>query len=109
VTPEGLDRVTDAAVLASAQRVEVRPDSGIAERLCRVHVHLREGRGLHAMIDTPVGQPDFDELARFARALAPEMGATAAAVDRLIAAVAELDRAPDTRDLMAAALACRPS
>jgi 2-methylcitrate dehydratase PrpD len=105
VTLDGLDRVADPAVLALARRVSVRADPAIAQRLCRVHVHRRDKRRFAAVIDTPVGQPDFAEIARFAHALAPELGTTGAAMDRLIDAVAGLDRAPDTRDLIAAVLA----
>jgi hypothetical protein len=36
------------------------------------------------------------------------MGAAKTAIERLIAAVADFDRAPDVRELAAAAVACQP-
>jgi 2-methylcitrate dehydratase PrpD len=107
VTLDGLERVADPGLLALAQRISVHPDPAIAQRLCRIEVRLRDGQLLEAVIDTPVGQPSLDVLSVFARDLAPEMGATLSDVDRLIAAVGDLDRAPDTRELIAAALACQ--
>ena len=109
LTPEGLDRVTDPAVLALSRRVVVHADPAIPERHCRVGLRLTDGRSLHASVDAPVGQPDFDTMTRFARDLAPEMDATGPAIDRLVAAVAGLDRAPGTQELIAAALACGPA
>jgi 2-methylcitrate dehydratase PrpD len=108
VTLDGLDRVDDGDVLALVPRVEVLPDPAMPQRLCRVQLHLHNGQSLKAIIATPVGQPGFEELTQFARALAPEMGAKPAAIDRLIAAVAGLDRAPDVSELLAAAVACQP-
>jgi len=104
VTLDGLERVADPAVLALARRVTLRAEPFVAQRLCRVQLLLRDNRSLAAVIETPVGQPCFAEVARFARALAPEMGASLSALDRLIQAVATLDRAPDTRELIASLL-----
>jgi hypothetical protein len=108
VTLDGLGRVGDADVLALVPRVEVHADPIMAQRLCRLQLHLFNGQILTAFITKPVGQPDFEEVSSFARALAPEMGAPLAAVDRLIAAVAGLHHAPDTRELMAATRDCVP-
>jgi 2-methylcitrate dehydratase PrpD len=107
VTLGGLGRVQDTDVLALVPRVEVHADPAMKQRLCRVQLHLRNDQTLTACITRPLGQPSFDELSRSVRTLADEMGATVPAVDRLIAAVAGLDRAPDTRELMAAALSCQ--
>jgi 2-methylcitrate dehydratase PrpD len=104
ITPDGLDRVDDPAVLAVAGRVSVRRDAAVAARCCRLEVRLRGGEVLAGAVASPVGQPGFDECARFARGLGAEMGADAAAVERLIAAVAGLEAAADVGALVAAAV-----
>jgi 2-methylcitrate dehydratase PrpD len=102
VTPEGLGRLTDPAVLALSKRVRVIADPRIESRLCRLAVTLTGGQEFAARVDTPAGRPDWAEIARFARALAPEMDRSEPAVDRLLAAIDGLDRAPDLRGLLAA-------
>jgi 2-methylcitrate dehydratase PrpD len=106
VTPDGLARVDDADVLSLAARVSVARDPAIANRLSRVDVALASGAVLTARVDAPVGRPSFDEVAKFARGLSPEMGATELAVDRLVEAVAALDGAAHVKDLIAAIVAC---
>ncbi len=106
VTLDGLDRVNDATVLALSRLVRVTPAPDIAPRLCRLTVQLVDGRILHAAVNAPVGRPSFDEAAKFARALAPEIGAEISAVTRLVDAVAMLDRATDVSAVIAAAVAC---
>jgi 2-methylcitrate dehydratase PrpD len=107
VTLDGLGRVRDADVLALVPRIEVRAEPAMKQRLCQVDLHLRNDQTLTACITRPLGQPSFDELSHSVRTLAGDMGATMPAVERLIAAVAGLDQAPDTRELMAAALSCQ--
>jgi len=106
ITPEGLGRVTDGEVLAVSRRVRVIADPEIVPRQSRMTIRLADGRVLSGSVDTPVGQPSYDEIARFARSLAPEIGTTETAVDRLAAEVALLDRAPTVGALLAAAVAC---
>ncbi len=106
VTLDGLDRVTDPRVLALSEHVRVIADPTITPRHCRLTVQLNDGRLVRTSVDVPVGRPSFEEVARFARNLAPEMGAEVAAVDRLIAAVAELDQARDVSAVISAAVAC---
>ncbi len=106
VTLDGLDRVNDTEVLAFSRRVRVVADPGIVPRHCRVTLRLSDGRTLVGEVTEPVGRPSFEEAARFARALAPEIGAEVAAVDRLVEAVAALDRAPNLNNVIAASVAC---
>ena len=106
VNAEGLARIDDPAVLAMARRVRVVADPAIAPRQCRLMLRMDDGRTLSGSVEARVGQPSFDEAANFARALAPEMGASAGAVDRLVAAVAELEHAPNLGALFSAALGC---
>jgi len=106
VTLDGLDRVNDATVLALSRLVRVTPAPDMAPRLCRITVQLRDGRCLQRAVDVPVGRPSFDDVARFARTLAPEIGAEVSAVNRLVEAVATLDRAADLGAVIAAAVAC---
>jgi 2-methylcitrate dehydratase PrpD len=108
ITPDGLARVADAAVLDVARRVSVKRDASIPNRLSRVVVTLGSGETLSTSVDTPVGRPSFAEVATFARGLAPEMETSEATVDRLIEAVAGLERAGDVHALIAAAVACGP-
>jgi 2-methylcitrate dehydratase PrpD len=106
VTPEGLGRVTDAQVLEVAAHVQVQPDAAIAPRHSRLVVRLKDGRVVQGAVDSPVGRPSFEEAGRFARSLAPEMGATEAAIDRLVEAIAVLERALNVDHLVAAVVAC---
>ena len=73
-----------------------------AALLSRLAVTLADGRRLTAAIDTPVGRPDFNAVAAFARKLAPEMDADVAAVDRFVAQVAGLESAPSLDALISA-------
>jgi 2-methylcitrate dehydratase PrpD len=109
ITPEGLGRVDDERVLALTRRVSVVRDASLANRLSRLDITMRSGAARSLSVDVPVGQPSFDEVARFARSLAPEIGASEAAVDRLVAAVADLDRASTIKPLIAAIVACGPN
>jgi 2-methylcitrate dehydratase PrpD len=102
VTPEGLLRLEDPAVLSLAERVRVVRDPALEPRLSRISVTLDDGRCLASRVDAPVGQPDFAEIASFARALAPEMEMSEAGVERLAEAVAGLDQAPDLGALLGA-------
>jgi 2-methylcitrate dehydratase PrpD len=106
VTPVGLGRVTDGRVLGVADRVRVERDGRIPVRHSRLEVRLMDGRTLTGVVDAPAGRPSFDEAARFARSLAPEMGARESAVDRLVDVVAGLERAASVEGLIAAALGC---
>ena len=103
ITPDGLGRVTDDAILSLVRTVRVRRDAAIAPRLCRLKIRMRDGTTHSGTIDTPIGQPGFDSCADFARSLAPEIGASEAAMQRLIEAVAVLEDAPNVTELMAAA------
>lgn len=106
ITPEGLGRVADATILAMSRRVLVRRDAAILLRRCRVEIVSRGGAEISGIVDVPAGQPGFSECADFARALGPEIGATAAQVERLIEMVAGVEKAADVRGLMAAAAGC---
>jgi 2-methylcitrate dehydratase PrpD len=102
VTPAGLSRVADPDVLALSRRVRVVSDPALEPRKCRLAVTLANGRRLDATVDAPVGRPGFSEVARFARGLAPEMERSPDDVDRLVEAIAALDRAPDLDGLLSA-------
>ncbi len=106
ITPDGLGRLADPDILAVAGRVRVQRDSAIAPRQCRVTIQRHGGEDLTAAVYIPVGQPSFEECGRFARSLASEIGASAAAIDRLIDAVATIDAAPSVGPLIDAAVAC---
>jgi 2-methylcitrate dehydratase PrpD len=103
ITPDGLSRVTDDAILTLSRTVRVIRDPTITPRLCRLEIRQRDGTTHSGMIDTPIGQPSFAECAAFARTLAPEIGASDAAMQRLITAVANLKAAPNVAELMEAA------
>jgi 2-methylcitrate dehydratase PrpD len=107
ITPEGLERLRDETILAVARRVFLRRDAGILVRLCRVAIRLRDGEEIAGSVEIPAGQPDFSECAAFVRMLGPEIGATGSQIDRLIHEVAELEKAPDVRGLIAAAAGAR--
>jgi len=107
VTPDGLDRVTDDRVMAVSRYVRVCADPAIEPRRSRVAIRLADGRKLSGSVDIPVGQPGFDEAARLAFSLRPEIGADEASIDRLVNEVAALDRAPALEKLIACAVACR--
>jgi len=106
ITPEGLERLTDEAILALSRRVLLRRDTAILLRHCHLAITLRDGEHMAGSMDVPAGQPDFSECAAFVRALAPEIGATEPQLDRLIETVAGLETAPDIHGLMAAASGC---
>jgi 2-methylcitrate dehydratase PrpD len=106
LTPEGLGRVSDTRVLAVADRVWVARDPAIPVRHSRLDVRLMDGRTLTGIVDSPAGRPSFEEAARFARSLAPEMGAHESAVDRLVEAVASLERTASVEGLIRAAVGC---
>jgi 2-methylcitrate dehydratase PrpD len=108
VTPAGLDRINDAGILALASRVRVQADPALAPRQCALSICLPNGQVRHARLSEPLGRPDFAEVTRFAHALAPEIGASTAAIARLVAAVHAVDRAPDLTDLITAACEARP-
>jgi hypothetical protein len=84
----------------------LRREAAILQRLCRLEIVLQDGERIAGSVEVPAGQPDFSECAGFARALAPEIGAAGAAVERLVGKVAGLEKAPDIRGLMAAAAGC---
>jgi 2-methylcitrate dehydratase PrpD len=96
-----LARLADPAIGALASRVRVVRDPGIVPRLSRLNVALADGRTLTASITTPVGQPAFDEIRDFARALADEVGITSAAMDTVVGEIVKLDRASSLAPLMA--------
>jgi 2-methylcitrate dehydratase PrpD len=102
-----LSRTEDAAILDAARRVSVWVDPGLRDRQCRLDVSLVDGRSISGGLDGPVGRPDFAGVAEFARRLAPEMGATMDAVDRLVAEVAEIETRATLRPLLAAVAALR--
>jgi 2-methylcitrate dehydratase PrpD len=106
ITPEGLSRVDDPAVLAISRLVRVDRDATIPNRLCRLSIRLRDGTSYAGTVDVAAGQPSFAACAAFVRTLGPEIGAELPALDRLIAAVEGLQAAPDIRELIAAAVAC---
>ncbi len=106
ITPAALARVDDEAVLALSRLVTVVRDAAIAPRLCRLAVRLVNGDVLRGTVDAPVGKPDFAACGDFAKSLAPEIGASDAAIERFIAAVAGIDSAPDVKELVAACVAC---
>jgi 2-methylcitrate dehydratase PrpD len=105
ITPDGLDRVTDAPILALSRLVRVARDATIPPRLCRLSLRLTDGTEHTDTVTMPAGQPDFSTCATFARTLGLEFGATAGAMERLIEAVAGLEAAPRVDELMAAAIA----
>jgi 2-methylcitrate dehydratase PrpD len=106
VTLDGLDHVTNPHVLAMSERVRVSTDPAISPRQCRLSLRLQNGFVVHGAVQVPIGQPSFEQAARFARNLAPEMGAQAEAVESLIATVASIDRAPSVAAVIEAAVAC---
>jgi 2-methylcitrate dehydratase PrpD len=106
ITLTGLDRVTDPAVLALSRRVRVVASPTIAPRHSKTSVRLRDGNVVSGVVDVPVGRPSYAEVARFARAMAPEIGTETAAVDRLAEAVAMLGNASNVQAVIAAAVAC---
>jgi 2-methylcitrate dehydratase PrpD len=106
ITPDGLERLGDESILAMSRRVLLRREAAILQRLCRLEIVLQDGERIAGSVEVPAGQPDFSECAGFARALAPEIGAAGAAVERLVGKVAGLEKAPDIRGLMAAAAGC---
>jgi 2-methylcitrate dehydratase PrpD len=103
ITPDGLGRLTDETILSVSRRVFLVRDAAIPLRLCRVAILLRDGEEIAGAVEVPVGQPSFSECADFVRGLLPEIGASGAQIERLIDAVAGVERAADVRVLMAAA------
>ncbi|MFT8243360.1 MmgE/PrpD family protein [Roseomonas sp. BN140053] len=101
-TLDGLGRLEDPAILALAERVRVVADPALEPRLSRLCLRRADGRALRAAVTAPVGRPDWAGIGAFAHALAPEMAMSAAAVDRLLDAVAGLPAAPDLSALVAA-------
>jgi 2-methylcitrate dehydratase PrpD len=104
ITPDGLEGLADETVLSVCRRVFLRRDAAISQRLCHLAIRLRNGDEIAGSVETPAGQPDFSECAEFARMLGPELGTTSFQIDRLIHEVAELEKAPDIRGLMEAAV-----
>jgi 2-methylcitrate dehydratase PrpD len=106
ITPDGLERLADGAILSVSRRVVLHRDPAILLRLCRVEIRLRDRTEIIGIVETPAGQPDFSECAEFARTLGPEIGATVEQMEKLIDMVAGLENAPDIHGLMAAAAGC---
>jgi 2-methylcitrate dehydratase PrpD len=106
ITPDGLSRLTDPKILALASRVEVHRDAIIPPRLCRLTIHRYNAEDITASVDAPVGQPSFEDCSRFALSLAPEIGATDAAMMQLIEAVAGLETATSIAPMIDAAVKC---
>jgi len=106
ITPEGLGRIRDSRVLTTSRLVKVVAAPSIAPRRCRITIGLTDGGVVAGSVDAPVGQPGYDDVARFARSLADEIGSSGAAMDGLVDAVAGIDQAVDLQRLMAAAIAC---
>jgi hypothetical protein len=102
-----LSRTEDSAILDAARRVTVSVDPGLRDRQCRLDVSLVDGRSISGGLDGSVGRPDFAGVAEFARRLAPEMGATADSVDRLVAEVEGIETRATLRPLLAAVAAVR--
>ena len=102
VSIEGLHRFADPAIAAVSAKIRVVAEPTLQERRCRIALRLNDGRAVTGEIATPVGQPDFTQIADFAAALAGEIGAPATIFDALIDAVDRLDRAPDLTALLAA-------
>jgi 2-methylcitrate dehydratase PrpD len=107
IRPEGLMRIADSAILALAGRVRVVAAQDIVPRLCRLTVRLASGRSVAGSVDKPIGQPDYDDIADFARSMAAEIGTSDAAIDRLVNEIAGLERAPTIHRLVASVLACQ--
>jgi len=108
ITPDGLNRLTDPKILALATRVHLQRDSTIPQRSCRLTIRRHAGEDITATIDKPVGQPSFDECHRFAQTLAPEIGASQAAIDQLTHTISTLGTAPTIIPLIDAAIMCGP-
>jgi 2-methylcitrate dehydratase PrpD len=106
VTPDGLGRVTDDALLAMSRRVRVGAVPELQPRRSRITVRLVDGRRITGSVDTPVGQPSFEQAACFARSLAPEIGVDERLLGRLAEEVAGLEQASSVRGLVAVAVAC---
>ena len=99
LTMDGLFRLTDPAIAAQAARVRVHSDPKLIPRSSRLSLVFADGRTLVAEVGSPVGKPDFDEIVAFAYAMIPEMEVGSAAVDHMIQAVAQLERAPNLHEL----------
>jgi 2-methylcitrate dehydratase PrpD len=108
ITPDGLGRLADPEILALAARVTVIRDPAIPPRQCRLAIQPHHGHAITGTVDTPVGQPSFDECGRFALNLAPEIGANGAAMNRLIDAIGGLATASGIGPLIDAAVGCLP-
>jgi 2-methylcitrate dehydratase PrpD len=106
ITPDGLGRVGDGQVLATAACVKVVANPAIEERRCRIRLGLRDGRVVSGSVDAPVGQPSYDDVVCFARSLAEEIGTTTFAIQLLADVIAGIDRAAGIGGLMTAAVAC---
>ncbi len=102
LTMADLKRTEDPRALALAPRIRVVADPAVPERQCRLRVRTASGKHVRAQVTQAVGQPDWDGIAAFARRMAPEMEASAPAVEALLAAVAGIDEARDLGPLLAA-------
>ena len=76
-------------------------------RLSRLQVHTQDGCTYVREVVVPVGQPSFDEVAAFARSLTVEIGTGVERIDRLVAEIKNLDKAPNLAGLIASLCADR--
>ncbi|AXV17885.1 hypothetical protein CYG48_19025 (plasmid) [Neorhizobium sp. SOG26] len=95
-----LEELGNPDVLAQADKVRVVPTPSIAERFCRIRIRTRAGGEIDRCLDTPVGRPHPEEIRAFAAGLAGEIGAGAAAMERLAATIETLGDARDVHGLI---------
>lgn len=91
-----------AETLALAERVTISGSAEIAGLSPRITVRLADGATHQLRAGGREFMLDFAEDGAVIRSLAAEIPGGAATVDRLIAAVDGLDRAPDLGELLAA-------
>ncbi len=107
MTMDDLFRFGDSTIEALASRVRVVPDATVPMRLSRLQVHTLDGRTYVREVVVPVGQPSFDEVAAFARSLTVEIGTGVERIDRLVAEITNLDKAPNLAGLITSLCADR--
>lgn len=106
----GIDRLpTHAASLALAERVTVVGSSDVAPLAPRLTVRLKDGTTHQIQATGDELKLNLAQDRAVIRALVPEIPGGAAQVERLIAAVENLEAAPSVTDLIAAATSSVPS
>jgi 2-methylcitrate dehydratase PrpD len=105
LTMKDLYRLDEPSIRTLASKVSVVRDPAVDMRKSHIRVQLADGAVLEGRIDAAVGQPTISEVAEFCAELASEVGVAKGNFDRMIAAVENLDRAPDVGALIEAVTA----